>query len=57
MCLSVFQVEGMIPHKIDLKTLGMILLGGQEVWDLVEVVEEMRCKMVLDEKIFFFLKT
>ena len=33
MCLSVFQVEGMIPHKIDLKTLGMILLGGQEVWD------------------------
>ncbi|KAH9734692.1 hypothetical protein KPL71_017458 [Citrus sinensis] len=25
---------------MDLKTSGMILLGGQEVWDLVEVVEE-----------------
>ena len=42
-----------IPHKIDfdLKTLDMTVLDGQEVWDLVEVVEERICKMVLDEKI------
>ena len=26
----------------------------QEVWDLVEVVEEKICKMFLDEKVFFF---
>ena len=54
MRLSVFQVEGKIPHKIGLKTLGMILLEEHEVWDLVEVVEEKICKMFLDEKVFFF---
>ena len=53
-CLSAFHVEGRTLHKIDLKTLGMILLVEQEVWDLVEIVEEKSCKMFLDEKILSF---